>query len=186
MDRDLVLRAQAGDQGAFSLLAETVVDRLLAVARGVLGDAHLAEDATQQALLSIWRELPKLREPDTFGAWSYRVLVNCCYSEARRSKRWRASDITDMTREPATLGGYAEVHDRDEIERVFQGLSMDHRAAVVMHHYVGLTLPEIALALDIPEGTVRSRLYHAMRKLREAMGDADPSLSLGRGPEAST
>ena len=76
MDRDLVLRAQAGDQGAFSMLAETVADRLLAVARGVLGDAHLAEDATQQALLSIWRALPKLREPDTFGAWSYRVLVD--------------------------------------------------------------------------------------------------------------
>ena len=186
MDRDLVLRAQAGDQGAFSMLAETIVDGLVAVARGVLGDAHLAEDATQQALLSIWRELPKLREPDTFGAWSYRVLVNSCYSEARRAKRWRTSGVSDMSREPSTHGGYAEVHDRDEIERVFEGLSMDHRAAVVMHHYLGMTLPQVALALDIPEGTVRSRLYHAMRKLREAMKDADPSLSLGRDPEAST
>jgi RNA polymerase sigma-70 factor, ECF subfamily len=186
MDRDLVLRAQAGDQGAFSMLAESIVDRLLAVARGVLGDAHLAEDATQQALLSIWRELPKLREPDTFGAWSYRVLVNACYSEARRAKRWRASGITDMASEPATHGGYGEVLDRDEIERVFEGLSMDHRAAIVMHHYLGMTLPQISRALDIPEGTVRSRLFHAMRKLRDAMGDADRSLSLGRDQEAST
>src|SRR5687767_9125492 len=88
MDTDLVTRAQRGDEEAFASLAVTAGDRLHAVAHRILRDLDLAEDATQQALLAIWRDLPQLRDPARFDAWSYRLLVRACYAEGRRSHHW--------------------------------------------------------------------------------------------------
>ena len=178
MDTQLVVRAQNGDREAFTRLADASLDRFLSVARGILGDAQLAEDATQQALLSIWRNLPGLREADRFEAWSYRLVVNACYSEVRRSRRWMPDMVTPLTSEPMAADEIGSVHDRDELERAFRGLSVDHRAVLVLHHCLGLTLPEVAHSLDIPEGTVRSRLYHAMKKLRAALRMATPTAGL--------
>ena len=79
MDTDLVIRAQRGDKEAYAILAAEIADRFLAVARRILRDLDLAEDATQQALLTIWQDLPQLRDPDRFEAWSYRLLVHACY-----------------------------------------------------------------------------------------------------------
>jgi RNA polymerase sigma-70 factor, ECF subfamily len=81
MDTSLVVRAQRGDEEAFASLAVAVGDRLHAVAHRILRDTNLAEDATQQALLAIWRTLPQLRDPAHFDAWSYRLFVNVCYAE---------------------------------------------------------------------------------------------------------
>ena len=89
MDTDLVIRAQSGDEQAFARLAVAIGDRLHAVAYRILRDTDLAEDATQQALVAIWRDLPKLRDAARFDAWSYRLLVRACYAEGRRSNRWR-------------------------------------------------------------------------------------------------
>src|SRR5919106_2976590 len=88
MDTDLVKSAQNGDKGAFTSLAAALADRFLAASHRILRDISLAEDATQQALLSIWRDLPQLRDPDRFEAWSYRLLVRACYAEAGRARRW--------------------------------------------------------------------------------------------------
>ena len=88
MDTELVVRAQRGDEGAFASLAVAAGDRLHAVAHRILRDIDLAEDATQQALLAIWRDLPQLRDPARFEAWSYRLLVRACYAEGRRTRRW--------------------------------------------------------------------------------------------------
>ena len=82
MDTELVVRAQRGDKEAFVLLATRIADRYLALARRILRDLNLAEDATQQALLSIWQDLPQLRDPARFDAWSYRLLVRACYAPA--------------------------------------------------------------------------------------------------------
>ena len=86
MDTDLVVRAQHGDEEAFASLAVAVCGRLLGVAHRILRDIELAEDATQQALLAIWRDLPQLRDPARFDAWSYRLLVRACYAEGRRTR----------------------------------------------------------------------------------------------------
>src|SRR3972149_6738468 len=88
MDPDLVIQAQGGDEEAFASLAVAAGDRLHAVAHRILRDIDLAEDATQQALLTIWRDLPQLRDPARFDAWSYRLLVRACYAEARRARSW--------------------------------------------------------------------------------------------------
>ena len=88
MDTDLVKLAQNGDKGAFTTLAAARADRFLAASHRILRDFSLAEDATQQALLSIWRDLPQLRDPARFDAWSYRLLVRACYAEASQTRRW--------------------------------------------------------------------------------------------------
>jgi RNA polymerase sigma-70 factor, ECF subfamily len=172
MDTDLVVRAQRGDEQAFASLAVAVGDRLHAVSHRILRDVDLAEDATQQALLAIWRDLPQLREPERFEAWSYRLLVRACYAEGRRSRAWAPNLRILPTDEPAGPDSTSSVHDRDQLERGFRRLSIDHRAVVVMHHYLDMPLETVAEALGVPIATVRSRLFHAMRGLRAAL-DAD-------------
>ena len=170
MDSHLVLRAQRGDREAFSVLVTAIGERMRRVAYGILGDVHLAEDATQQAALGIWRDLPQLRDPDRFEAWSYRVLVRACHSEAREARRWLTA-IPTMGE--AELGDdFASVADRDQLERAFARLPVDQRAVVVLRHYADLPLDAIAIALDVPSGTVNSRLHRAMQALR-ALLEAD-------------
>jgi len=175
MQVELVERAQAGDEQAFASLAVAAGNRLHAVAYRILRDVHLAEDATQQALLAIWRDLPQLRDPARFDAWSYRVLVRSCHAERRRATA-PATTVrllpTDEMTAPAELGS---VVDRDQLERGFRRLSIDHRAVVVLHHYLDMTTDDIARTLGIPVGTVQSRLHYAMHALRAALeADARP------------
>jgi RNA polymerase sigma-70 factor (ECF subfamily) len=172
MDTDLVTQAQHGDEEAFASLALAVGDRLHAVAHRILRDTDLAEDATQQALLSIWRDLPQLRDPARFDAWSYRLLVRACYAEGRRTRQWTPNIRLLTADEPMSADGSSAVIDRDQLERGFRRLSIDHRAVVVLHHYLDWPLDQIAETLGVPLGTVRSRLHHAMRGLRAAL-DAD-------------
>jgi RNA polymerase sigma-70 factor (ECF subfamily) len=176
MDRDLVIRAQNGDEEAFASLAVAAGDRLHAVAHRILRDIDLAEDATQQALLNVWRDLPRLRDPARFDAWSYRLLVRACYSEARRTRRWAPNLQLLPVDIPTDAEGLGMVVDRDQLERGFRRLSIDHRAVVVLRHYLDLPLDEVADVLGVPVGTVRSRLHHAMRGLRAALeADARPT-----------
>jgi len=86
MDHELVALAQQGDQRAFESLTLAHHTRLFRVAYGILRDHHLAEDATQQAFLDIWRYIRRLRDPGKFNGWSYRLLVHACYAEAKRAK----------------------------------------------------------------------------------------------------
>ena len=172
MDTDLVVRAQHGDEQAFASLAVAAGDRLHAVAHRILRDIDLAEDATQQALLTIWRDLPQLRDPARFDAWSYRLLVRACYAEGRRTRQWSPNLHLLPADEPSRADGMSSVVDRDQLERGFRRLSIDHRAVVVLHHYLDMPLEAVAETLGVPLGTVRSRLLHAMRGLRAAL-DAD-------------
>ncbi len=172
MDADLVVRAQHGDKGAYGLIATEIAARFLAVARRILRDLDLAEDATQQALLTVWQDLPQLRDPARFDAWSYRLLVHACYAERRKEHRWAPNLRLLPVDEPASEGEVGSVVDRDQLERGFRRLSIDHRAVVVLHHYLDLPLDRVADILGIPVGTAHSRLHHAMRGLRAAL-DAD-------------
>ena len=176
MDADLIGRAQRGDEEAFASLAVAAGDRLHAVAFRILRDTDLAEDASQQALLTIWRDLPKLRDPARFDAWSYRLLVRACYAEGRRTRHWAPNIRLLPADQPEVSEGLSSVVDRDQLERGFRRLSIDHRAVVVLHHYLDLPLDEVADVLGVHVGTVRSRLHHAMRGLRAALeADARPA-----------
>ena len=176
MDRDLVELAQNGDKAAFTSLAAAMADRFLAASHRILRDINLAEDATQQALLSIWRDLPQLRDPTRFEAWSYRLLVRACYAEASQARRWTPNIRALPANEPMAADGLSTVVDRDQLERGFRRLSIDHRTVLVLHHYLDLPLDEVAESLGVPVGTVASRLHYAMRGLRaELDADARPT-----------
>jgi RNA polymerase sigma factor (sigma-70 family) len=172
MDTELVVRAQNGDEEAFTSLAVAAGDRLHAVAHRILRDIDLAEDAPQQELLTFWRDLPQRRDPARIDAWSYRLLVRACYVEARRTRRSATNLRLLPADEPTGADGLSTVVDRDQLERGFRRLSIDHRAVVVLHHYLDLSLDQVAETLGVPIGTVRSRLHYAMRGLRAAL-DAD-------------
>jgi RNA polymerase sigma-70 factor (ECF subfamily) len=176
VDTDLVIRAQRGDEEAFASLAVAVGDRLHALSHRILRDVDLAEDATQQALLSIWRDLPQLRDPARFDAWSYRLLVRACYAEGRRTRQWAPNLRILPVDEPAGPDATSTVVDRDQLERGFRRLPVDHRTVVVLYHYLDKPLDEIARILEIPVGTAHSRLHNAMRGLRAALeADARPT-----------
>jgi RNA polymerase sigma-70 factor, ECF subfamily len=172
MRRDQVERAMAGDHDAFSELARVSISRLYAAARLILRDDALAEDATQEALVAAWRDLSALRDPDKFDAWLHRLLVRACLREARRGRlRWTIESEVRPTRsvEPDLS---IDIADRDELARGFARLDADQRTVIVLHHYLGLTLDEVATAMAVPPGTARSRLHRATRAMRAAL-DAD-------------
>ena len=168
MDRDLVERARSGDQEAFAGLVHQVSDTLFGVARRILRDPGLAEDVLQNALVTIWRKLPGLRDADRFEGWSFRILVHACYAAAPQSLRWATTvRVLPVDREdPAD--DIQSITDRDELERAFRTLPLDQRAVFVLHHHVGLPLVAVAETLGIPDGTARSRLHYATRALRLA------------------
>ena len=168
MQRELVERAQRGDAQAFGALVSESGDRLYAIAYRILRDVDRAEDALQEALIHIWDDLPKLREPERFDAWSYRLVVHASYRLARRERR-----LSAKVREIPDVLGHADdvsdVVDRDEIERTFRRLTPEHRAVLVLRYYIGLPVNEIAEVLEIPVGTAGSRLHYAERSLRAAL-----------------
>lgn len=177
--RELVDRAMLGDRDAFAALMLRIGDDLFAISRRILRDTELAEDAVQQTLLQIWRQLPTLRDPDRFEAWTYRLLVNASYRESRREQRWSAN-LRLMRVEAGHDDHAGELANRDELERGFRRLTPEHRAVVVLHHYRGLSLTEVASVLGIPAGTVYSRLHYAYRGLRGALeADARPTAKRG-------
>jgi RNA polymerase sigma-70 factor (ECF subfamily) len=176
VDTELVKRAQHGDREAFGTVAADLATRFLAVSRRILRDLDLAEDATQQALVAIWRDLPQLRDPARFDAWSYRLLVHACYAEGRRSRQWLPNLRILPADEQAASGGVDTVIHRDELETAIRRLSVDHRTVLVLHHYADIPAERVAQILDVPIGTVYSRLHHAMRAMRAALNaDARPA-----------
>jgi RNA polymerase sigma-70 factor (ECF subfamily) len=181
---ELVQRARRGDREAFSVLAGAAVDRLYAVARLILRDADLAQDATQEALVRAWRDLPSLREVERFDAWLYRVTVRACADIRKARRRWGA-ELTIVPREPAELDRSAELADRDELERGLRRLSDSQRSILVLTYYLGFSQGDVADALDIPVGTAKSRLHYAIEALRAALA-ADARSTPGAATEGRT
>jgi RNA polymerase sigma-70 factor, ECF subfamily len=165
--------AANGDREAFAALAAPRIDRLFATATLILRDRGRAEDAVQDALVRAWRDIRTLRDPDRFDAWLRRLLVNACYDESRRQRRHAANVRLLPDHDRATPDSSGELAERDEIDRAMRQISTDHRAVIVHHYYLGLSLAEIADAFDIPVGTAKSRLHHARLALRAAIGPDD-------------
>ena len=168
MQRTLVEAAQAGDHDAFEVLAAAAVDRLYAIARLVLHDAHDAEDAVQDALVNAWRHLPSLRDPNRWDAWLRRLLLNVCMDEGRHRRRFEAT-VRLLREEPSEPDAAALLADREQLERGFRRLKPEHRVAIVLHYYVGLPFAEIAETLGIPVGTAKSRVHYATELLRAGL-----------------
>jgi RNA polymerase sigma-70 factor (ECF subfamily) len=184
VDDDLVRRAQHGEQEAFAVLVRTHGDRLFGIARRILRDIDIADDAVQQSLVIAWRELPGLRDPGAFEAWSTRILVRTCFEYARATRRAAKHLVSlDVAVEPVAPDGADALARRDLLERAFRRLPPEQRAILVLRHYVGLEPTEIAETVGIPVGTARSRLHYAHREMRAAV-EADARLGVAKGRPA--
>lgn len=182
MQRDLVHRASRGDHDAFAALATNAYGRLHRTAQLILRREDLASDAVQEALTSAWLHVRAVRDPDRFDAWLNRLVVRACYQELRRAKRGPIQVRVDSIRAPGIDDSVGALADRDQLERGFQRLSGDHRAVLVVHHYLGLADAEASAVLDVPIGTYKSRLNRAHLSLRAAL-EADERVA-GIGQES--
>jgi RNA polymerase sigma-70 factor, ECF subfamily len=170
MQRDLVIRARNGDHDAFSALAADAFDRLHRTARLILRSDDRAADAVQESLMAAWLHIRAIRDPDRFDAWLHRLLVHACYREARRIKQ---HEVVEIHMTAPDVRGARDAQDltamRDQLERGFRRLTTEQRAALVVHHYIGLPDAEAAIVLDIAIGTFKSRLNRANAALRAAL-----------------
>jgi RNA polymerase sigma-70 factor, ECF subfamily len=181
MTRELVRRAIEGDHDAFSSLVDASVDRLHAVANLILRDPDRAQDAVQDALISAWKDVRALRNPDAWDAWTYRLTVWSCFRLARKDRRRNLVELKVVPdSEPAVAfdAGRA-LADRDLVERALNDLPLDHRAVVVLRFYLDLPLDAVADILDIPVGTAKSRLHRAIASLRETIAPTLTPLPVG-------
>jgi RNA polymerase sigma-70 factor (ECF subfamily) len=178
--RGLVEHAKRGDREAFARLLELAAPRLLGAARLIVRDPELAHDATQDALIRAWRDLPGLRDPDRFDAWSHRITVNACLDLLRRRRR----RPIEVEIENVSVGGSddvsAGIDDRAVLDRALGRLAPDGRAVVVLHYYVGLPIAEVASILGIPDGTAKSRLHRALSVMRLAIEGPDAGVEPAR------
>lgn len=172
----LVARAMTGDVEAFGRLIEERQERMTRLAMAILGTPADADDALQDWLLSVWRNLPSLREAERFEAWSDRILVNACLRilRTRGRDRLRIVGLPADSGDMAPVGGRPQGHedagaDRDALEQAFETLSADDRAAIVLHHLEGRPVGEIAARLGIPTGTLKARLHRARATLRRVL-----------------
>jgi RNA polymerase sigma-70 factor (ECF subfamily) len=173
VDRELIVRAQQGDHEAFSLLVDGSVSRLHRIARLILRDDERASDAVQEAFVQAWLDIRAVRDPARFEAWLHRLLVRSCYREADRMRRRRVHEVRVEALDVADTPSGPDIVQRDYLERGFRSLSAEHRAVLVVRHYVGLSDGEAADALGIPVGTYKSRLNRAASALRAALEAED-------------
>jgi len=181
VDRDLVVRAQGGDRDAFSALAAASVTGLYNLAQLMLDDGDAAQDVVQDALVSAWTNLRALRDPERFEPWLRRIVVRRVYTHARERSSRRSVSLEAAAVVPAGESG-PPFESRDELDRCFLRLSAEHRAVLVVHHYLGLPDQEAADALGVPPGTLKSRLHRATQALRaELEAEARRSVAVPTG-----
>jgi RNA polymerase sigma-70 factor (ECF subfamily) len=163
-DRALVAAAQRGDRGALDALLRRHYDRVHAICRRVIGSSRDADDAAQEAMISIVRGLPKFDGRSAFTTWMYRIATNTALDELRRRSRRPALHVVDDDGpSPEPVDPVAHRHldgvvDRLELDAAFADLPEEFRAAVVLRDVCDLDYGEIAAALDVPVGTVKSRI----------------------------
>ena len=175
MDRELLIRARAGDREAFELIVLAKGEPLFRTALAILGNEADARDATQEAFIASWRQLPRLRDVERFDTWLGRILINQCRMALRHRRRVRevpmvaSSDSTDLDFRPRSTDSPV---DSTDFDAAFNRLSVDQRAILVLHYLHGYGVREIATWLGIPSGTVKWRLSRARKALAAELRDS--------------
>ena len=180
--RALVEQARQGDHDAFAVLVRASAARLDAAARLILRDRELAGDAVQEAFIRAWRNMPGLRDPDRFDAWLHRLLVRSCIDALRRRGARPVEVELQPMDGPSIADPASDVVERELIDDALRRLDPKWRAVVVLHFFLGMSLPEAAQTLGIPLGTAKSRLHRSLGLMRVAIADevAMPSPAKGQ------
>lgn len=177
----LVEAARSGDQRALERLLRLHQPQLHAVCRRITGNDADALDATQDALIAIVRGLPRFDGRARFSTWAYRIATNASLDELRRRKRRPLVGLPEHDGEavdpadPSTPDPGDDVGDRDEVDAALAQLAPDFRAAVVLRDLCQLDYAEIAEVLEIPAGTVRSRIARGRAQLADLIGGNQPA-----------
>ncbi|MGH7333310.1 MAG: sigma-70 family RNA polymerase sigma factor [Candidatus Rokuibacteriota bacterium] len=180
-DRILVERCQAGDLTAFEPLVEKYRQRVWRLAHNVLRDREEAWDVAQEAFIRAYQALPSFRGQSAFYTWLFRIVMNLAADRVRqRAARGRAFGTERIPEEDwervmrdqgvGPDSSAAQTEDRERITKALDTLSEDHRTIIMLSDLEGLSYREIAEVLDVPMGTVMSRLHNARRRLRDALG----------------
>jgi RNA polymerase sigma-70 factor (ECF subfamily) len=181
-DDALVRRAAIGDAGAFALLVATRIDRCYRLAFSILANEADAADATQDAFMLAWRQLPRLRDLSAFDGWLNRIVANAARMSRRHRVRLREVQVTQGAddsgashapqqerADPVAGTEMDRIASADAIGRAFDRLREQHRLILVLHHVEERPLAEIARTLGIAVGTAKWRLHEARRALERAM-----------------
>jgi len=156
---------------AFRRLADGQLEDSYRLASAILGDPTEARDVVHDAAITAWQRWPSLRDPAKFEGWFKRIVVNTCRDRLRRASRRRTTDLDAQT-VASTPDASRVVHDKLQIEQGLARLKPDDRIVLALRYYRDLKVEDIAKVLDIPAGTVKSRLNHAHARLRTAIEQA--------------
>ena len=171
-ETELVTRAQSGDRNAFSELVRTHSQGVLNVIYRMCGNMQVAEDAAQEAFIQAWLRLPSYRSQASLRNWLYRIAVNSAIDMLRKEKRILPGAVEDLNLanlEPGPESIVASSERTEVVQDAVLALPDASRAVLVLREFEGLSYQEIADALEIPVGTVMSRLNYARKLLREKL-----------------
>ncbi|MCW6036083.1 sigma-70 family RNA polymerase sigma factor [Spirulina subsalsa FACHB-351] len=178
-DRELVLRCQQGDSTSFQELYQRYQKRVRSTLYSLCGNAML-DDLTQDVFLKAWKGLSKLRQASTFGTWLYRITWNVAQDQRRRFAVMRQEQteeaLSDRTAPVQLTPDLLRLHYQDLVQRGLKQLDLEHRVVLVLHDLEDVPQKEVAKILDIPLGTVKSRLFHARKALRQLLQSEGVSL----------
>ena len=172
-DTQLIAAARAGDEGAFKILVERYEGKVAGVAIGMLGHTMEAEDAGQETFIRFYRSLERFRADSSLGTYLTRIAVNICLDQLRKQKRKRLEVRSeDVGKELGQLGGgdfRAAAEAREQVQQALARLRPDYRTVLVLRMLEGYSTKETAEILEIPTGTVLSRLARGQKKMKKAL-----------------
>ena len=171
---EAVQRCQHGDRDAFRYLVERHQNVVFGTAYNMTGNRALAEELAQEAFLSAWKGIRGFRRRSPFKPWLMRILVNTVMAHRRkRSVETTPIEESAWADDAEHPGALVESKlERQTVQRAIRGLSPEHRQVVVLRYFADMTVPEVARASGVNEGTVKSRLHRAHQALRQRLGDA--------------
>lgn len=184
-DAALIARVVDGDHDAFTALMRRHEDRVFAVCLRVMGNRAAALDAAQEAFLTLYRKAGQYQGTAAVGTWLYRIAVNACYDMLRKERR-RPSEALPAYVDPADPHGedaFTSVELRPSVEDALATLTPEFRAVVILSDLEGMSLPDVAEALEVPVGTVKSRLFRARRQLAVLLGNLSDDFKHPTGTE---
>jgi RNA polymerase sigma-70 factor, ECF subfamily len=165
-EQALIARAKEGDRVAYECLLEPTVRSATRLAFAMLHDRSEAEDAFQESALRAWRRLRNLREGSRFQPWFIGIVANQC-REIRRGRWWQLVRVPEAT--TSQTMDEASWLEGEDLRRAVMDLPYDQRAAILLHFHLDMPLSEVAIALGISSGGVKTRINRALKRLRPAM-----------------
>ena len=172
-EAELLARVIDGDHDAFTEIMRSHEDRVFSVCLRIMGNRDQALDATQETFLTTFRKASQFKGNSALGTWIYRIAVNTCYDQLRKHKRRKTDPMPDHL-DPADYSAEEAVDAaglRPEIQQALAAIPEDFRTAVILSDIEGMGLPEVADVLEIPVGTVKSRVFRGRRLLARELGN---------------